>query len=141
MDRMISTLITSFALIAASAAGLPATEPPLTGTHWVVTHLVHGPEPTPLDAVRPAYLVLHPSGDVEGYDTCNWITATATAAGDGTVTFTDFGTTKRGCHDSPFRVQMAVTHVVQGEIAYRIEADALHLTHPDGRGLILRAQP
>lgn len=135
-EVMISTLIT-FTAVTAMLGAVPG--PPLTGTRWVVTHFVDGAGVTPAETVRPAYLVLDPSGSAEGYDTCNWITATA-AATDHTLTFTGVGTTKRMCGDTPFRVQWNIVRVFDGEIAYRIENDDLWLTHPAGYGLVLRAE-
>ena len=139
-ESMISTLVTTLALTGALAGAPPATEPPLTDTRWVVTHLVDGPATTPVTAARPAYLILHSSGEVEGYDSCNWVTAAAAATDADTLTFTEFGTTKRLCHDSAFRVEMAYGHLLDGEIDYRIDTGSLWLVHPDGSGLVLSAE-
>ncbi|WP_164466014.1 META domain-containing protein [Actinoplanes teichomyceticus] len=135
-------MITSLTLFAAPGAGLPAattSAPPLTETRWVVAELVEPAGVTPVTAARPAYLIFHASGEVEGYDTCNWVSASAVVADAETLALTDFSMTKRLCRDSVPRVESAVGHVLHGEIAYRLEADTLRLTHPDGRGLVLRA--
>jgi heat shock protein HslJ len=47
--------------------------------------------------------------------------------------------TLRACEQHPAEVEAAVTGVLTGRITYEIDADVLTLTHPGGRGLVLRA--
>jgi heat shock protein HslJ len=48
--------------------------------------------------------------------------------------------TRMACQQSPAEVEAAVTEVLVGQIAYAVDADVLTLTHPGGRGLVLRAE-
>jgi heat shock protein HslJ len=59
--------------------------------------------------------------------------------GDGTIEVGDLMSTLIGCPSSAGDVEAAVTAVLAGEITYTIDADTLTLTHPSGRGLVLRA--
>lgn len=47
--------------------------------------------------------------------------------------------TEMACQPAPSAVEAAVVAVLDGRISYEIDGDTLTLSHPDGRGLMLRA--
>ena len=57
----------------------------------------------------------------------------------GHITFSDVITTKMACDDDRMRLERAVLSVLDGPVAYDVEADRLRLDHPGGNGLGLRA--
>jgi heat shock protein HslJ len=65
--------------------------------------------------------------------------ASAVDPSAGTITFSDVITTKIACDDDRMRLERAVLSVLDGRVAYGIEADRLRLDHPAGKGLGLRA--
>jgi heat shock protein HslJ len=56
-----------------------------------------------------------------------------------TITFSGVITTKMACDDDRMRLERAVLRVLDGDVAYRIDADTLRLDRSDGQGLRLRA--
>jgi heat shock protein HslJ len=112
---------------------------PLRGTRWVVDGLVEGDAVSSVPSGAEAHLVIDEGRDGFGGSTgCNQMGGTARPGPD-TVAFSDVITTKMACQDDHMRLEQAVLAVLDGEVAWEIEADVLRLTHPGGRGLHLRA--
>jgi heat shock protein HslJ len=111
---------------------------PLEGTRWQLDGIVDGDAVSSVPAGGGATLVFadgRVSFEIEG---CN--------QGGGDVTITDASielgplqTTLMGCAPPASDVEVAVTSVLAGDITYAVEAGTLTLTHPSGRGLVLRA--
>jgi heat shock protein HslJ len=111
---------------------------PLEGTRWQLDGIVDGDAVSSVPAGGGATLELadgRVSFQIEG---CN--------QGGGDVTITDTSievglleTTLMGCAPPASDVEAAVTSVLAGEVTYAVEAGTLTLTHPSGRGLVLRA--
>jgi heat shock protein HslJ len=112
---------------------------PLAGPRWRVESIITG------DAVASApqgeaYLAFAADGQVSGYTGCNQLHGTYQAA-DATVTFGQMSLTKKACFGAAAALETAVTALFDGRpVSYRIEADQMTLTLPDGTGgLQLRA--
>lgn len=117
-----------------------ATDPALVDTYWVMESVVEGETIHPLPPFPQPYLIIHGTGELEAYNGCNWISGTATIAGD-TLTLSGIGTTKRNCAWSSLLLEMKIDAAVDdGEVTTRIEAGRLDLTRPDGPGLRLRSE-
>jgi heat shock protein HslJ len=111
---------------------------PLEGTRWQLDGVVDADAVSSVPAGGGAELVFadgRVSFEIEG---CN--------QGGGHVTVTDASielgpleTTLMGCAPPAADVEAAVTSVLTGQITYAVEAGTLTLTHPSGRGLVLRA--
>jgi heat shock protein HslJ len=113
---------------------------PLRGTRWVVEGVVEGDAVSSVPAGAEAHLVIDGAKDSFGGNAgCNQMGGTARPS-ERTVTFSDVITTKMACQDDRMRLESAVLAVLDGEVTWKIEADALRLDHPNGRGLILRAR-
>jgi heat shock protein HslJ len=112
---------------------------PLRGTRWVVDGIVEGDAVSSVPAGAEAHLTIDKERDSFGGNTgCNQMGGAARPA-ERTVTFSEVITTKVACQDDRMRLERAVLSVLDGDVTWDIEADVLHLTHPNGRGLILRA--
>jgi heat shock protein HslJ len=122
---------------------------PLQGTRWVVEEIVDGQAASSVPAGAEAYVLFkdpggHPRapGDegFTGSTGCNQMSGTSAVDPAGrTITFSDVITTKIACDDDRMRLERAVLSVLDGKVAYVIEADRLRLDHPGGKGLGLRA--
>jgi heat shock protein HslJ len=113
---------------------------PLRGTRWVVDTIVDGQAASSVPAGAEAHLVFKDEG-FTGSTGCNQMSGTsAIDSAARTVTFSDVITTKMACDDDRMRLERAVLSVLDGKVAYDIEADRLRLDHPGGKGLGLRAQ-
>jgi len=93
---------------------------PLAGTRWVVETLIQGDRFT-------------------GMSGCNEIGGTARVAGGG-ITFSDVSSTRRMCEDDRMAVERLALSVLEGTVAYQIDGEVLHLRHPSGAALTLRAE-
>jgi heat shock protein HslJ len=112
---------------------------PLQGTRWVVEEIVDGSTASSVPAGAEAYIVLKNDG-FTGSTGCNQMSgASAVDPAARTITFSDVITTKIACDDDRMRLERAVLAVLDGKVAYSIEADRLRLDHPGGNGLGLRA--
>ena len=84
-------------------------------------------------------MTLGTDGRFTGNTGCNEMggSALTTAA---TITFSDVFTTRMACEPDRMRLEQAVLAVLRDTVAYEVNADALRLRHPSGKGLDLRAE-
>jgi heat shock protein HslJ len=112
---------------------------PLVGTRWVVDTVIDGSMAGSTPQGAEAAFVIDPDGAFRGSSGCNTMGGNATVTTT-TITFSNVFTTKMACEPDRMRLEQAVLRVLAGAVTYRIDADALHLTHPNGAGLVLRAR-
>lgn len=112
---------------------------PLRGTRWVVDTIVDGDAASSVPPDADAHITLEEDADRFGGSTgCNQMGGTATVA-DGSINFAEVISTKMACSPERMDVEESVLAVLDGDVAYEIEADVLRLSHPNGKGLHLRA--
>ncbi len=109
---------------------------PLVGTRWVVDGVISGGAVSNLPAGIVA-AVTFGDGAVIVEAGCNQGGGSARIT-DAAIEFGPIGLTKKGCEPPAMSVELAVTQVLSGTIAYRIEAGTLTLSAGDV-GLTLRA--
>jgi heat shock protein HslJ len=111
---------------------------PLEGTEWRLDSIVDGDTAGSVPAGSGATMTFadgHVSFSIEG---CNTGGGEATVD-DQTITLGPLEQTLMACAGAAGDVEAAVTAVLDGEITYAVDASTLTLTHPSGRGLVLRA--
>ena len=111
---------------------------PLEATRWELDGIVDGDAVSSVPAGGGATLVFEDgqvSFEIEG---CNQGGGDVTIA-DTSIEVGQLTTTLMGCVPPAADVEAAVTSVLAGDITYAVEAGTLTLTHPSGRGLVLRA--
>ena len=86
---------------------------------------------------RPPTITFEDNDRFGGSTGCNAMGGTATVH-EKTITFSEVITTKMACDPDRNRLERAVLSVLDGDVAYRIEADRLTLNNPNGHGLGLR---
>jgi heat shock protein HslJ len=111
---------------------------PLAGTSWVVDGLVVNQTASSVPAGVTATLGFA-NGKVTVDTGCNQGGGPA-ELGDTAITFGPIVTTKMGCANNAMAVERHVLGVLQGDVAWVIDSDALTLTGAGG-GLHLRATP
>jgi heat shock protein HslJ len=111
---------------------------PLRGTRWVVESIIDNQAVSSVPAGAEAHLTLRDGDRVEGFTGCNNFGGTAVERG-GRITFSNIFSTRMACIGDSERLESAVLSVLDGRVTAQVEADALTLTRPDGRGLRLRA--
>ena len=113
---------------------------PLRGTKWVVDTIVDGETASSVPAGADAHIVIDDGDQFAGNTGCNGMGGKAVVHRDrSTITFSEVISTKMACSDDRMRLEEAVLDTLDGDVAYRIEADVLHLDGSDGHGLRLRA--
>jgi heat shock protein HslJ len=114
---------------------------PLRGTKWVVDGVVSGDAASSVPQGAEAFIVFSETEeDAFGGNTgCNGMGGKAVVA-DTTIEFSEVITTKMFCDDDRGDLERAVIEVLDGEVTFKVEADRLTLNHPDGKGLMLKAQ-
>ena len=116
---------------------------PLTDTTWVVESLVSAQAVTTsvvLEQARPS-VQISPDGALTGWTGCNHIRGHADLSGAlNAIVIGPLTSTERVCPGELAGVEQSVLRALDGRVQATIDADALHLTGPDGHGLILRAQ-
>jgi heat shock protein HslJ len=113
---------------------------PLAGTRWVVDTIVDGQSASSVPAGAEGFVVFGDDERFTGNTGCNGMGGTAVVDGArSTITFSEVITTKMACEDDRMRLERAVLDVLDGAVAYQIDADTLRLDRPDGHGLHLRA--
>jgi heat shock protein HslJ len=113
---------------------------PLQGTRWVVDTVVDGDAASSVPEGAEAHVTLGEDGTFGGSTGCNQMGGDAAVDdGAGTITWSDVVATKIACEDDRMALERAVLSVLDGTVTYEIEADRLTLTHPQGKGLGLRA--
>ena len=111
---------------------------PLEGTLWVLDMIVDGDSASsvPVGVVASIRIV----GAEMAVDTgCNQGRAPVTFTPD-TLTVGPLGLTKKACEGGAAIVEGAMTHVLNGDVVYEIDATTLVL-NPRADGLQFRAQP
>jgi heat shock protein HslJ len=109
---------------------------PLVGPRWKVTSLVSPLGHITYSGVQPE-LRFPTDTTVEGFAGCNFFQAQAAVAGD-RITLSAIVSTAKGCGETAAKAQTAVMNVLKQPLTYRIEADRLTLSAPDGTGLELQ---
>jgi len=113
---------------------------PLRGTRWVVDTVVDGQAASSVPEGADAHIILGQDSGFGGSTGCNQMGGTAVVDEDaGTITFRDVIATKIACDEDRMSLERAVLSVLDGKVTYEIAADRLTLTHPNGKGLGLRA--
>jgi heat shock protein HslJ len=113
---------------------------PLKGTKWVVDGIISGDSVSSVPQGAEAFIVFSET-DEDGFGGntgCNGMGGKAVVA-ETTIEFSEVITTKMFCEDGRGELERAVLEVLDGEVAYEIEADRLTLNHPEGKGLMLKA--
>ncbi|HET9773057.1 MAG TPA: META domain-containing protein, partial [Acidimicrobiia bacterium] len=115
----------------------------LRGTKWVVDTIIEGESASSVPAGAEAHLTVGDGDDRDhftGHAGCNGMGGTSVVDEKAaTITFSEVITTKMACEDDRMRLERAVLATLDGPVAYRIDADRLHLDGPGGHGLILKA--
>lgn len=111
---------------------------PLDGTTWVLDGLIEGDAVSSVPVAAETTLVF--DGGRVAVRSCNQGSAPVSVEGD-ELEIGALAMTRMACEDDRMDVESHVTAVLDGRITYAIEATRLTLTHPDGKGLVLRAQP
>lgn len=109
---------------------------PLVGPRWKVSSLVSRAGRSTYSRVQPE-LQFRTDTTVEGFAGCNSFQAKAAVAGD-RITLSGFTVTNNGCPETATTVDTAVMNVLRQPLTYKIEADRLTLSAPDGTGLELQ---
>jgi heat shock protein HslJ len=110
---------------------------PLEGTTWVVDTLIRDQTATSVPAGLSASLVFS-DGRVAANTGCNRGNGSASIAADA-ITFGPMALTRMACPEPAMDLESFVTGVLEGEVAYTVDGDVLHLLGAGG-GLDLRAQ-
>lgn len=110
---------------------------PLEGPTWQLESIVDDDVVSSLPAGTGATLTFGDGGVGVQIVDCN------VGSGDVTIRGSEIDVgplmmSLRACEQGPAQVEAAVVTVLQGTISYSIDGDVLTLTHPSGRGLVLR---
>lgn len=119
----------------------PVPDAPLTATEWTVNALISGGtvSPVPAAAAGKAVFTIAADGTASGSLGCNRFSAKAAVDGP-EVTFGPLTTTRMACPGPPGELERALTELLgSGPLTWMIQAQALTLTAPDGKGLTARA--
>lgn len=109
---------------------------PLLDTEWVLDGIVD--DDTVSSVPGEVRATLHVADERIGFRVCNEGSGDLTL-GEGELTIGTMEQTHMACDPTTMEVEAAVIAALQGRIAFDIEAATLRLTHPDGHGLVLRA--
>jgi heat shock protein HslJ len=113
---------------------------PLQGTKWVVDTIVDRDTASSVPAGVEAHLTFEDDNRFGGNTGCNGMGGNSVVHEDrSTITFSEVITTKMACDDERMRVERAVLATLDGDVAYRIDANVLRLDGPGDHGLRLRA--
>lgn len=110
---------------------------PLLGTRWEADTVYEADAASSMPAGVRAHMIFEEAGRVSGSTGCNSFSARFEVRGS-EITFSGLAVTRKACGPNADQVERAVLGVLEGEVAYRIEAAALTLTAPSGSGLGLR---
>jgi heat shock protein HslJ len=111
---------------------------PITGTHWVLDGITSGDSASSVPAGVTASIRIV-GGNVELQAGCKSGTGTVEVKADA-LTFGPIGLTKKGCEPGTMAVERAITTVLNGTVAYTIDADVLTITAGNA-GLTFRSAP
>lgn len=111
---------------------------PLTATKWVLDTLIEGETASSLPPGARAWITFGKDGLASGNAGCNQFgggpDGNYSVAAD-TVTFHDLAVTKMSCGKERDTLERKVLAVLDGPVRFRIDGDALTVTHPSGNGL------
>jgi heat shock protein HslJ len=112
---------------------------PLVGTAWRVESIITPDAVTSVAGGEKAAFTFAVDGRVSGNTGCNQFSGPYQKTAD-TITFGAIAMTKMACTGGADTVERAVVALFDGRpVTYKIEADQLTMTNPDGHGLQLRA--
>jgi heat shock protein HslJ len=112
---------------------------PLIGTTWKVESIITPDAVSSVAGGEKAAFTFATHGGVNGNTGCNEFAGTFEQTSD-TITFGQVAMTKMACTGGADTMERAVLALFDGRpVAYKIEADQLTMTNPDGHGLQLRA--
>ncbi len=110
----------------------------LVGTRWVVDTIITGDVASSVPAGVVAFIRLDSETSFTGSSGCASLGGTIQVRGD-KILFPAVLPSPRNCSGAQAVMDNAMISTLLGEVAYRIDSDALTLTGPGGRGLVLRA--
>jgi heat shock protein HslJ len=113
---------------------------PIESTAWMLDGIIDGDAASSVPGEAGATLVFGDGQVGVRIEACNQGGA-AVEIGRSHIIVEPLIMTKIACAEPAATVEAAVTGVLDGRITYEIDADSLTLTHPSGKGLVLRAQP
>ncbi len=106
----------------------------LVGPRWRVETIIKGDVASSAPGEAESHFTFDAGGRVTGNTGCNQFSGAYQATAD-TLTFSQVGMTKKACPGAVNALELAVTVVFDGRrVPYRIEANQLTLTYPDGTG-------
>jgi heat shock protein HslJ len=112
---------------------------PLIGTTWKVESIITPDAVSSVAGGEKAAFTFAAHGGVTGNTGCNEFTGAFERTPD-TITFGRVAMTKMACTGGADTMERAVVALFDGRpVTYKIEADQLTMTNPDGHGLQLRA--
>jgi heat shock protein HslJ len=112
---------------------------PLVGTQWKVESIITPDAVTSVAGAEKAAFTFGADGRVTGNTGCNEFSGPYEKTADA-ITFGAIAMTKMACTGGADTMERAVVALFDGRpVAYKIEADRLTMTNPDGHGLQLRA--
>lgn len=112
---------------------------PLIATQWKVESIITPGAVSSVAGAEKAAFTFGADGRVTGNTGCNQFSGPHTKTAD-TITFGAIAMTKMACTGGADEMERAVVALFDGRpITYKIEADQLTMTNPDGHGIQLRA--
>ena len=108
----------------------------LAGPQWRVDTVLAGESASSVPAGVSASLMFDGAGGVAGWTGCNTFRAKYAVA-DGRIVVTDFASSLKACDAPAMEFEKLVRRIMSLPMTYRIEANRLTLTVPDGAGLQL----
>ena len=112
---------------------------PLIGTQWKVESIITPDAVSSVAGAEKAAFIFGADGRVTGNTGCNQFSGPYAKTAE-TITFGAIAMTKMACAGGADEMERAVVALFDGRpVTYKIEADQLTLTNPDGHGLQLRA--
>ena len=129
-----STLVLTSAATELALTDRTVAEPdlPLEGTTWVVDTIVDGQAASSTPAGGTASVIFD-AGEATVSTGCNSGSAPYQVSGTALV-LGDLVITKQACRPDLAPLEQAVLAVLQGQVAFAIDADRLRLDHPSGKG-------
>jgi heat shock protein HslJ len=112
---------------------------PLVTTVWALDGIVDGSAASSIPAGTSATMVFDGEQVEVAISSCNQITGRVKVTSS-TIEVDRIITTDIACNGPSAALEAAIVAVLDGKVAYEIEAASLRLTHSNGKGLTLRAQ-
>ena len=111
----------------------------LRTTVWALDGLIDGSAASSIPAGTSATMVFGNEDVDVTIASCNQISGSVKIA-TSTIEFGQLVTTDVACTGPAAQLEAAIAAVLDGRVTYAIEAASLRLTHPNGKGLTLRAR-